>query len=166
MSIRDKLATYRPEDVLVIIAGFQMTGFVSGTFLSISKPNSTFSSRESADGVVARTQSNSKLYTVTLTLANTSDSNQLLSYMSRLDELTKIAKFPIAIKDMSGQSVLFSPEAWVDNTPDSNFSDSIEDRSWSITCANCVYNAGGNYEESGILQDVLNIGSGYSGGVV
>lgn len=159
------LATYSPEDVTILLGGVvQISGFVDGTFISISKDSPMYTTKESADGTITRTYKKSMLYNVNLILANTSDSNQTLTYTSGLDTLTQMGKFPLIIKDQLGGTLLFSLTSWIENFPDSDFSTGIEGRSWEIKCSQAVFNLGGNGTPSGLGGDILNTGFGLAAG--
>lgn len=60
------------------------------------------------------------------------------------------AKFPIFIKDSSGDTLLFSPTAWIENEPDSMFANELNTRTWAFKAANCVAIVGGNDDRFGI----------------
>lgn len=161
------LATYSPEDVNIVIASaLTVSGFVDGTFVSISKDFQTFTTSESSDGVPTRSHSNSQLYTLTLTLASTSVSNQPLTYLHRLDEITMMGKFPLIVKDTRGGTLFFSSSSWIEGVPDTDFSTNIDSRQWTIKCANAVLNIGGNEDETGVIQDIINIGGGLLGNLI
>lgn len=159
-----KLAHYSPEDVNLVVGGiYQITGYVEGSYISVSKDVPTFTTRESSDGEVSRAHSNSTLYTLTLTLHSASDSNQVLTYLAELDSLTKMAKLPIIIKDSLGQSLFFSPSSWIEQVPDLTFSTNIVERDWIFKCSNSVMNVGGNYSKSSTGQDIFNIAGPVAG---
>lgn len=165
----DALGNYSPADVTVVVALMHtVTGFVDGSFLTISKSTPTFTAKESADGIVTRTMSNSSMYQITLSLAQSSESNTVLSWMHNLDKVSKgSAMFPLLIKDRSGSSVMFAGEAWIESIPTSTFSTGIEAREWVISCATAASHVGDNYGgESGILEDVLSVGGGMLGSVL
>jgi len=163
-----KLANYSPESVIILVAGLHtVTGYAEGSFISIEKVTPTSSARESADGVVSRVIRNSSLYNVRLTLAQSSDSNGVLSIFHNVDRLTNgRAKFPFIMKDKRGSSVMFAAEAWISSVPESTFSSGVEGRTWEIVCAGATNNVGGNYDESSIVEDVLGVGAGLLGGVL
>ena len=161
------LATYSPEDVTVIVAGLvHITGFASGTFVNVEKVLPVFRQRQSADGVVSRTHTRSDLYNVTLTLASTSDSNQVLTYMCKLDDMTRRGKFPLIIKDHSGSSLFFASQCWIESIPSLSYSEDVDSRDWTICCYGGALNVGGNYNESSTGEDIFNIGSSILAGVV
>lgn len=158
------LPLYSPEDVDVYLAGFiKISGFVDGTFISIAKDVGTFTTRESADGVVSRNHAKSSTYTVTITLASTSESNTVLTVASRLDDSTKMGMFPFIIKDRMGSTLLFSPKSWIETLPDTAFGLDVTDREWRIKCANAVLAVGGNDEASSLLEDAIMTSGGLLG---
>lgn len=163
----DILAHYSPEDVTVLLAGFvQVSGFVAGTFVSIKKQLPVFSEKKTADGVVSRLHNKSDLYKVTLSLHSASDSNQVLTYMSKLDDITKMGKFPLIIKDQLGSSIFFASQCWIESLPDVDYSESIDSRNWEICCYGGAFNVGGNSDPSSEMEDILRIGGSILGGVV
>lgn len=149
---------YCPESVNCLIAGFiPVTGFVDGTFISVDKDEMPYSSIRMPDGTVARKYNNSQTYTITLTLHNGAETNNLLTKMWQLDELTQRGKFPLLIKDQSGSDLLFSTESWIEGIPSLTKSNAIDSRVWVIKSAYAVINIGGNESESALLQDITNI---------
>lgn len=161
------LAHYSPEDVRVLFGGFiNISGFHEDTFVTISKDSEVFSTFESADGVVSRQHNPSTLYTVTLVLAGTSESNQILTIASNLDNATKMAMVPFIIKDTLGSTLLFSPKSWIEEYPDVVFGTRIEGRSWKIKCANATLMVGGNEKASSVAGDLLGVAGGMLGGLL
>jgi hypothetical protein len=155
------LTTYSPEDVDVLIAGvLKVSGFVDGTFVSIKKDVPIFTARESADGVISRVYRPSKTFTLTLHLASTSASNEVLSVLSTADAITNQAIFPVLVKDHLGSTLLFAQSAWIESTPDVDFGTSISERVWVIRCSNASLMVGGNEEASGLLTDLAGIIAG------
>ena len=149
---------YCPESVNCLIAGIiPVTGFVDGTFISVDKDEMPYSSIRMSDGTVARKYNNSQTYTITLTLHNGAETNNLLTKMWQLDELTQRGKFPLLIKDQSGSDLLFSTESWIEGIPSLTKSNAIDSRVWVIKSAYAVINIGGNESESALLQDITNI---------
>lgn len=161
------IALYSPEDVVVLLAGFiNISGFASGKFISVSKDVGIFSTRESSDGVVSRNHAKSGVYTVNLTLASTSESNQALSIAASLDNATKMGMFPFIIKDTLGSTLFFSPKSWIENMPDTPFDVDVTERQWNIKCANAVLMVGGNESPSSMISDLLAVGGGMVGNML
>lgn len=152
------LFNYCPESVNCLIAGFiPITGFVDGTFISVDKDEMPYSSVRMPDGTIARKYNNSQTYTITITLHNGAETNNLLTKMWQVDEITQRGKFPLLIKDQSGSDLLFSTESWIEGIPSLTKSNAIDSRVWVIKSAFATINVGGNEEASNLLQDITNI---------
>lgn len=152
------LFSYIPESVNCLIAGMiPITGFVDGTFISVDKDEMPYSSIRMPDGTIARKKNTSQTYTITITLHNGAETNNLLTKMWQIDELTDRGKFPLLIKDQSGSDLLFSTESWIEGIPSMTKSNAIDSRVWVIKSAYALINVGGNEEESSLLQDITNI---------
>lgn len=149
---------YCPDEVNVLLAGFiNISGFVDGTFVDISKDVVPFSSVRTADGTVARMYNNDQTYTITLTLHCGSSSNDLLTKLWQLDEITQKGKFPLLIKDFSGSDLFFSTTTWIEGVPTISKSNGIDSRIWVLRSSQAVINVGGNTNPSGLLQDITNL---------
>ena len=157
MAIRN----YSPLDVSVLLAGFyQIDGFVSGSFLTISKDVQPYKTTRTADGTVARTFIKDDTYTITLKIASTSPTNDILTGIVLADSATQYAKFPIFIKDNLGTSLFLAPTCWVKEMPDIEFSDKVTERIWVIQATQCITNFGGNEDASGPLRDLAFLSLG------
>ena len=152
------LFNYIPEAVQCLVAGFiPITGFVDGTFITIDKDEMPYVSVRMPDGTMARKYNNSQTYTITITLHNGAESNNLLTKMWQVDEITQRGKFPLLIKDQSGSDLFFSTESWIEFIPSLVKSNSVDARTWIIKSAFAVMNVGGNEDQSDLLQDITNI---------
>lgn len=152
------LFNYVPESVNCLVAGFiPIEGFVDGTFITVDKDEMPYSSVRMPDGTIARKYNNSQTYTITITLHNGSETNNLLTKLWQVDEITQRGKFPLLIKDQSGSDLLFSTESWIEGIPSLTKSNAIDARVWVIKSAYAVINIGGNEEVSSLLNDITNI---------
>lgn len=152
------LATYIPEEVTVLLAGLiPIEGFVQDTFVSAVKDIMPYAATRSPDGSMDRLYENDQTYTLLLTIYSATTSNDLLTKLWQLDEITQRGKFPIFVKDSSGTSLFFSPTAWIEALPPLEFSNSLGYRTWSIRCAQSSINFGNNVNESGLVEDLINL---------
>jgi len=154
------LANYSPEDVNCLAFGIPLNGFADGTFISISKDKVAYGSTETADGQVARLYTNSQTYTISLTFHRGSTSNDILTKLWQLDELSQVGKFPLFIKDLSGTDLFFSTNTWIEGVPNMVQSTNFDTRTWVLKSSQAVINIGSNQDASGILQDLINLASG------
>lgn len=152
-----QLATYMPEEVTILLAGIPVSGFIQGSFISVDKDVKPFTSKRTADGTVSRMYNNDQTYTITLTLYSGSDSNQLLTRLWQLDEITQRGKFPLMIKDRSGSDLFFSTTTWIEGIPSLVKSNQYEPRAWTLRSSSAVINIGGNGDAESILNDIVSI---------
>lgn len=140
MSVR----TYDPASVQIVVGAAVMSGFTDGTFVEVARDEATWTKAVGADGTVTRGKTNNRSGTVTITLKQSSPSNDVLSALLISDELTSLTVFPILIKDLSGTSIYFSAQGWVQQFANSTFGKDITDRTWTIATAEIDMLVGSN----------------------
>lgn len=151
------LWTYSPEDVTILLAGIiPVEGYVDGTFVSIQKDMQPFTSANTADGTMSRLHRPSANYSLRLGLLATSPTNDILSKLMQIDEITKMGKFPILIKDQLGTSFFFSATSWIEAPAHLTYSTDGGERDWLIRCSQASINVGGNDRQSGLVEDLAN----------
>src|SRR5574337_537869 len=138
--------TYDPKEVIITIGGVPMSGFTDGTFLEIIRNEPTWNLVVGADGYATRGKTNNFSGQLTLTLKQSSPSNDVLSGFIALDELTNSAVVPILVKDLSGNSTYFSGQGWVQQWANSTFGKEINDRVWIVQLATLDLFVGSNSE--------------------
>lgn len=143
------LATYSPEAVSVIIGNDQFNHVISGvadeTFLVISRETPATQLEIGGDLFAQRVRRSNRASSITLSLMQGSTSNDVLSQILRNDEDSWNDEwlFHITIKDNSGRSVFFSPQAFVVAPPDVSFGVEGEIREWQIQCVHMDSHVGG-----------------------
>lgn len=140
------VSTYNPDAVTVVVGGIPISGFADGTFVEIEPMSDGVTSVSGADGEIARAISTDRRHTVTLTLLQTSDSNDLLAGLYGVDlESTAGAMVPVIVSDLSGRSLFAASKAWITKLPKTTFSKGIESKAWVLhTGRPSVYLPGGN----------------------
>jgi len=136
--------TFDPAQVVILLGGAPMSGYADGTFITIERETDTFQKESGADGVISRIKMNDKSTLVTLTLSQTSPSNNALSILHNTDELTGLGVVPLVIKDLSGTSTYFSGNAWIKKPASFVGGKEFNDREWTIDCAETEFFTGGN----------------------
>jgi hypothetical protein len=136
--------TYDPSQVAIIVGGFQITGFADGSFLTVARNADAFALYIGTDGEGTRAKSNNKSGRITLTLAQSSDSNAILSGIATADELSNNGIVPVLIKDNSGVSLYAAETAWIVKAPDSEFGREVGSREWILETDNLSVFVGGN----------------------
>ena len=138
--------TYDPKQVIVTIGGVPMSGFSDGTFLEVDRNEPTWNIVVGADGLVTRGKTNNFSGTLTLTLKQSSPSNDVLSGFMAIDEATNSGVFPILVKDLSGNSIYFAGRCWVTQYANSTFGKDISDRQWTLSMDEADVFVGSNSE--------------------
>lgn len=149
---------YNPDSVTVLVAGvIPIDGFVDGTFVSIDKDVLPSVAVRTPDGTVARVMNYDQTYTINITLHNGSESNELLTKLWQLDEITGgKGKYPLLIKDHSGSDLFFSTTTWIEKVPTLAKSSGVDQRTWVMRSAFAAINIGGNGDVSSLLEDITN----------
>lgn len=155
------IGNYSPEDVVMIISNNNFThtisGTVDGTFISFERtvPRSTLA--VGSDLHAARVLRRNKSGTVTVTLMQSSESNDILSELARLDEEAHNNDwlFAVTIKDMLGRSVFYAPQAFIGNDPMTEYGVELSNREWTIQVINVQRHNGGNSKFSPDNQATL-----------
>lgn len=140
--------TFDPKSVIVVIGGVPMSGYADGTFLEVTADNQQFTKVVGADGFTTRVKSNNYGGIMTLTLAQSSPSNDVLSGFLALDRAANAGVVPILIKDMSGTTIIFSATGWIQQFPDITFGNEMNNRAWAIDLAEIDILVGGNGENN------------------
>jgi hypothetical protein len=157
-------ASYAPSEVVVIISqessGFshQIVGGAEGTFVKVSRDSDTWTHVTSVDNFATRVHSANDSGKITLTLMQSSPSNDILTAVYNRDKALKNSSglFTITVKDGSGRSVDFAQEAYISNFPERDYDQTLSNREWVISCTNLQSYVGGNSLMDGADVDALN----------
>jgi hypothetical protein len=156
----DDLATYIPAAVDILLAGLiPVSGYVDGSFVTITKDVKPFTSKRTADGTVSRLYNKDQTYTVSISLYSGSGSNDALTKLWQLDEISQRGKFPLLIKDSSGSDLFFSGTTWIEGIPPLVKSNTFDSRTWVLRSSSAVINIGGNGSEESLIMDLINMAS-------
>lgn len=139
------IKTYDPKNVQIIMGGVPITGFADGTFIDVAMDEDQFTKTVGGDGEVSRAKSNNQCATVTVTLQQTSGSNDVLSGLYQADKLNNAGAVPLMIKEIgTGKTLCFTQAAWVERLPNTTYSKDIEERAWTIATGQLEIFIGGN----------------------
>jgi len=142
-----EVKTYNPQFVLVTVAGVPMGGYADGTFVEVAPMSDASSSQSGADGEVARAIGTDMRHTVTITLQQTSDSNDVLSGIAERDRQTRGgAMVPVLVQDLTGRTLFLASQGWISRRPNLALAKEIQDRAWQLTTGEpSVFVEGGNF---------------------
>jgi len=137
------LYTFDPKEVSIIFGEFILRGF-SESKVSVSRSNPAWELVVGADGEATRVKSNDRSGTVTVTLQQSSPSNDDLSTLALVDELSNAGLRPLYIKDNLGTSLFTAVSAYVEQIPEASYGKTQSDRVWTIRTDNLIAFLGGN----------------------
>ena len=126
--------SYDPASVAIIIAGHQITGYADGSFVQWSAESQDWQTYSGADGHFARAKTNDRRGTLSLSLAQTSSSNHVLSDLRKRDMQTNDGVFSVTVKErgVSAPILLHSPGAFILQPPNVDRSKEIGEYDWQI----------------------------------
>lgn len=140
------LRVYDPKLVIITLGSIPMSGFADGTFLNVDYNEDAFSLQVGSDGEGTRTRSNNNSARVSISLMQSSASNDLLSALHELDKAAPggIGAVPLLIKDLSGRSLFVAEKAWIVKAPAAEFGREAAAREWVIETDDLKAFHGGN----------------------
>lgn len=157
------LNIYDPSDIVVVLTrsdGFShiIGGYSDDAMVDIQPSSEAFTLYTSADNVSTLLRNARTDAVVMLTLNQTSNSNDILSqlYDEFVASNSPSKLFTTTIKDNNGRSLYVSPQSFIGKRPNATFSNSMQNREWSLLCPNMTQFAGGNSKFS--PADAASIG--------
>ena len=151
MSNSFTVQTYSPKDVILTVGGYQLTGWQS---INVSRSVKGFTVVRGIRGKNTRVKNVDTSATITISLIQSAQGNDVLSYIHELDLDEGTARIALLLKDRSGRSVFSSNEAFITGYPTATFSGQFEYRNWELFCqATGTYTVGGNAKPATDLLD-------------
>jgi hypothetical protein len=135
---------YDPSNVCIIYAGAIISGYDDGTFVTIERNNDMWALKMGADGIGTRAKSSDKSGRVTVTLMQSSPSNDTLSGLAIADELSGAGAAPLLVRDGSGRTLATALTAWVVKLPAAEFGKEVGNRAWVFETDSLALFVGGN----------------------
>lgn len=136
--------TYDPKKVNVILGGAPLSGFGPDTFIQVNRNADSFGLTVGVDGEGARSVDGDESAQVTITLLQTSASNDVLQAFHDQDKLGIGGPLPFAIVDRNGRTLEAAETAWVKRRPDSQYAKAAGTRDWLIETDKLNSFTGGN----------------------
>lgn len=136
--------TYDPKQVSVIVGGKIMSGFADGTMVKVERNEQAFTLKVGVDGEGTRAKSNNRSGKITISLMNSSRSNDDLSALALADEVSNSGIAAALVRDASGRTLCAAATAWVQKFPDSEFAKEPNVRTWVIETDDLTVFIGGN----------------------
>lgn len=142
-----QVKNYDPDQMTIAMGNILIAdGFADGEFIRREWNAEPITKVVGTGGQVARSKSRDKSGTITITLLQTADENDLLSALHNTDmEAPNGAGIvPFFMRDRQGRATFTAAEAWVAAPPKPVFSRGAEAREWKIDYAEGIAFDGGN----------------------
>lgn len=126
------MPAYSPQDVTVAIAGFPLSGWAEGTFVTVTQVSESAATFRGADGQTSfAIDKGVPELQVEFTLQQTSAANAYLASLLALQSSVG-AVIPVSVTNKNSlESAIFS-QAVIAKAPDSAYSQGIEGRTWML----------------------------------
>lgn len=156
--------TYSPQEVQLVVGGYLVAGWDN---ITISRTSPLFRTVQGIRGKHTRVKSGDTSASLTFALAQTSQSNDVLSQIAALDDVNGTGRLVLTLKDNSGGTVIASDEGYITAYPETVFTGDIEMRLWNIQLqTTTTFNVGGNVKPmSGLLNSALNSATSFINGI-
>jgi len=137
---------FDPSQFNVVIGGATMQGFSEDTMCEFEFESESMSDVVGVDGEVSRSKNMDRRAKLTISLMQTSDSNDILSAIYNASRVGTNGGDIVAcrVEDTNGRLVIAGPECWIMDTPKPSYGKTAKEYQWVIRIANCDAFFGGN----------------------
>lgn len=141
-----QLTIYDFDQVTVGVGNIIVDGFAEGDGVMIEPDAAVFVKVTGADGKTTRTKTLNKGAKVTITLAQSSLTNDKFSALITADAEAPngAGVVPLYIRDKSGRGLWTAAQCWLSELPSVDLKNEVTSRVWVIECAKLVRFDGGN----------------------
>ena len=132
------IQTYSPQLVVVIFKAHVITGFAEGTFVSIERAEDAYSEAVGSQGTTARVHNANDNGAVTVTLQQSSPSNDILAAIAKLDDPRRginLGVGDLAVKELNGTLLARSSNAYIRKLPKIDRAKEFMGVEWVIACS-------------------------------
>lgn len=127
------LQTYDPKKVIATFGGSEIIGFAEGTFITVERAEDSFSVQTGSDGETLRVRNRNRAGTITLTLMQSSPSNDILSAAWILDENAGKGVAPFGLAEKGGTTSVVAPNTWVQKPATVEYGKEASSREWVLS---------------------------------
>ncbi len=125
--------TYNCRQVFISCGDEAVTGLADDSFVTIEPLGDGVTAITGCDGEVARAVDPNKMYSVKISLLQTSDTNAYFTNRFLMDQEAGNGDFPLTIKDWRGDIVFAAESAWVNKIASLQRGKSTNNREWELT---------------------------------
>lgn len=137
---------YSLADVKVIWGPIEFGGYGEEGGIEIEQDEDNILYTPNADGGGTRAINKQQSATVRITLAQSSETNSLLSVAATTDRLSGTGVYPFLLRDKNGTSLHASTSLWIQKEPMAGYNKNIGTREWTFRTDEMVSFYGQNNE--------------------
>lgn len=149
------LKKYDPKEVVATWDGIELTsGIVKGTFISVTRNESTASLNKGGDGGSTMVIGHDKSGVAEITLRAASDTNERLSTVMDLDESDPSQKRVgvFEVRDFNGTTLVRDPEAFLTGPPAYEAGVEESERAWALALPDVKIHNGSNNQAASVAS--------------
>lgn len=128
------MKTYNPKKVTCTLGKHIVKGYAEDSMITIDFASDGTSYVVGADGEIVRSIDPAQIYTLKLSVQQTSAANQFLQKKFDKDRKDGTGTFPVLIKDLLGKEKFSSEVAWVTKPASWVRGKTQNDREWELAC--------------------------------
>ncbi len=137
-------ATVDPASLNVMFGTHRLAGWGPGDYVGVVYDVEAFNSLVGVDGLGAWAKNQNLAATVTLTLMQTSDSNDRMSAFHLADRATPNGiQLPFVVREKGGRTLFTADKARILKIPDTVWSDTVQVRAWQVRSLRLIPFVGG-----------------------
>ena len=137
---------YNSDQLQLVIGAFAFnTGRAADEFVSVSYNSDFHTIQVGSDGEVTRSRVNDRSATITITLTQSSDGNDVLTGIWATDLNTPGGTpVPFLLRDSLGRTLLTAEQCWLKTAPSASYGSEAGTREWVFETGNLIAFYGGN----------------------
>ena len=123
---------YRPDGIVVVLKGIDITGMIDGEFVTVERTKETWTKRKGAFGDGVRTQSHDRSGRATIKVLAQHPVNDALSALMIEDEQFGTGVGEFMMQDLNGTTLCHGDKAWLVKPPSAARADTDGEVEWLI----------------------------------
>jgi hypothetical protein len=147
--------TYDPIKVVVTVGSHTISGYGENSLVKCERNEDGFKLQVGGSGEAVRSRNPNRSGKITITLLQSSISNEYLSAMANLDEsgvagavaapntAPTAGVLPVTVKDTNGNTIWSAEEAWIVKPPAADLEKEAKEREWTFETAFLRYSERG-----------------------
>lgn len=151
-----ELATYSPDEVKLQVEKYLCAGWER---ITIKRSGPMYKFIKGIRNKHTRVRDSDTSAVITISVIQTSQTNEVFSEILRQDYVEQTGRFNLLLKDLSGNSLFSSSEAYLSGFPSVTYEDDITFNEWEIICQTTNnYEIGNNVDlDNNIVNQILNL---------